>query len=279
MWGIKSAEMFKTTALVLVIIMVFVLLLTKNSNAIMRVMVGQEVKLNTAGFEEMATQHFLIKYTAVDQDYMGIIAESAEEAVASVNEEFGWEPSRKTTLVVYPNGQSLASSFGWDKNEKAMGVYWGGSIRVLSPREWLTGDDIKEKFMKEGPMVHEFTHLMVDEITRGNYNRWWTEGIAQYAEKKITGFQFADPFTGGRDMEYYNLEKLASDFDRLDQQVAYWESLQLVEYIIDQYGEDEIFNILEQLGQNKTMAQAVQECLEIDYNTFEKNFYQSLSNN
>ncbi|MEN6327072.1 MAG: hypothetical protein ABFD18_12815 [Syntrophomonas sp.] len=277
MWGIKSAEAFKTTALVLVIIMVFALLLSKNSNAIMRVMVGQEVNLKTAGFEEMSTQHFKIKYTSVDKDYIPLIAESAEAAALSVKEEFGWEPSRKTTLVVYPNGQSLASSFGWDKNEKAMGVYWAGSIRVLSPREWLSGDDIRERFTKEGPMVHEFTHLMVDEITRGNYNRWWTEGIAQYSEKQITGFQFADPFTGGRELNYYSLEKLDSDFDRLDQQIAYWESLQLVEYIVDQYGEDQVFDILERLGQGKTMAQALQECLRINYNTFEKNFYQSLN--
>ena len=126
-------------------------------------------------------------------------------------------------------------------------------------------------------MVHEFTHLMVDEITRGNYNRWWTEGIAQYSEKQITGFQFSDPFTGGRELEYYSLEKLDSEFDRLDQQIAYWESLQLVEYIVDLYGEEQIFNILEQLGQGKTMIKAVQKCLGINYNTFEKNFYQSLN--
>lgn len=277
MWGIKSAEAFKTTALVLVLIMVFALLLSRNSNAIMRVMVGQEVKLQTAGFEEVSTQHFKIKYTSVDKDYVPLIAESAEAAASSVKEEFGWEPGRKTTLVVYPNGQSLASSFGWNKNEKAMGVYWGGSIRVLSPREWLSGDEIKERFIKEGPMVHEFTHLMVDEMTQGNYNRWWTEGIAQYSEKQITGFQFADPFAGGREPQYYSLEKLDSDFDRLDQSVAYWESLRLVEYMVDQYGENQIFNILEQLGDNKTMAQAVQECLGINYNTFEKNFYKSLN--
>ncbi|MDD2620633.1 MAG: peptidase MA family metallohydrolase [Syntrophomonadaceae bacterium] len=276
MWEIKSGEILRTTALVLIIIMVLALLLSKNSNAIMRVMVGQEVKLKTAGFAEMQTQHFIIKYTAADKDYMGIIAESAEAAALSVKEEFDWESNRQTILVVYPNGQSLASSFGWDKNEKAMGVYWGGSIRVLSPREWLFGDDIKERFIKEGPMVHEFTHLMVDEISQGNYNRWWTEGIAQYAEKKITGFQFADPFTGGENLEYYTLEKLAKEFDRLDQQVAYWESLKVVEYIVDQYGEEEIFDILEQLGQKRTMEQSVHDCLGIDYNTFEKNFYHSL---
>ncbi|MEN6350182.1 MAG: hypothetical protein ABFD08_12405 [Syntrophomonas sp.] len=279
MWGIKSGYALKATGLLLVVILLLALLLSKNSNTIMRVMVGQEINLKTAGFNTVNTEHFNIRYTSADENYIKMISEGAEFASKSISNRFGWDSVRKTTIVVYPDNQSLASSFGWDKNEKAMGVYWAGSIRVLSPREWLSGDNMEERFLKEGPMVHEYAHLMVDEISKGNYNRWWTEGVAQYVEKTTTGFQFADPFAGGRTLEYYHLDKLGSEFDRLDQQVAYWESLQLVEYMVDKYGEDKIFDILEQLGQGKSMESAVTICLGLDYDTFEQNFYHYLENN
>ena len=70
-------------------------------------------------------------------------------------------------MVVYPDTASLAGSIGWNRNESAMGVYWAGSIRILSPGEWIKGDALEKQFKQEGPMVHEFTHLMVDEITKG----------------------------------------------------------------------------------------------------------------
>lgn len=277
--GIKGTVSVKTASLILVLLLVAVLLISRNSHSLMRIAVGQEINLKTAGFSETDTEHFKIKYTLEDQDYVTLIAESAEEAYQSVSQTFGREPAAKTTIVVYPDSVSLANSFGWDRNEKAMGVYWGGSIRILSPREWVDSADAQQQFMDEGPMVHEFAHLMVDEITRGNYNRWWTEGVAQYVEKQITGFEFADPFAGGNTAYYYELHSLEKNFDNLNQSVSYWESLKIVEYMADKYGERSLYDILEALGSGQTMQQAVQSTLGISYKTFENDVYQALDQN
>jgi len=241
----------------------------------MRFMVTQEVVLKTASFERLETEHFVVKYLPPDREYIGTIINTAEQAYHSVTNKFGSEPDKKTMVIVYPTSSALAQSFGWDKDEKAMGVYWGGTIRLLSPAQWLTGG-IEEKFFTEGPMHHEFTHLMVDEITNGNYNRWWTEGIAQYIEKQLTGFEFSNPFTDGQETHYYKLANLEKNFDNLEQQIAYWESLQVVEYIVHKYGEEKIFNILENLGKGDNMRIAIEKCLKINYHEFENNFYNSL---
>lgn len=279
MLGIKSFSGVRTFTLVLIFILILTLILTKNSHALMRFMVGQEINLKTANFSEMQTTHFRIKYLPVDENYVELIADTAEDSYAKVSREFGQEPAGLTTIVVYPDSKSLAKSFGWDKDEKAMGVYWGGTIRILSPGVWVRGTDIKREFIKEGPLVHEFAHLMVDEITAGNYNRWWTEGIAQYVEKKITGFEFADPFASGKEFEYYELNNLEKNFDNLDQQIAYWESLKVAEYIVEKYGEQSLFTILASLGEGNSLTRAVETALDTDYKVFELNLYQSLGNN
>lgn len=278
MLGIKSLAPGKTGVLVLVLILLVCILLARNSHTLMRFMVGQEINLKTANFNEIQTTHFRIKYLPVDEAYIDLIAASVEDAYSSVSSVFGEEPAGLTTVVVYPDSTSLAKSFGWDKDEKAMGVYWGGTIRILSPGVWASGPDITQQFMEEGPIVHEFTHLMVDETTAGNYNRWWTEGIAQYIEKKITGFEFADPFASGRKFEYYKLDELGKNFDSKDQQIAYWESLKVVEYIADEYGEESLFDILSSLGYRYSLSQAIEKSLKIDFRTFEQNFYCSLEN-
>ncbi len=276
MLGIKSYESVKSISFILIIIGIIVLLLAKNSHTLMRVMVGKEIDLKTAGFNETQTKHFRIRYLPVDEEYIDLVSNIAEDAYVSVSSVFGQKPKDKTIIIVYPDNQSLAKSFGWDKDEKAMGVYWAGSIRILSPRVWLSGSNIEEQFLKEGPVHHEFAHLMVDEITKGNYNRWWTEGIAQYVEKKITGFEFADPYKYRKEIEYYSLDVLEKRFDSLDQQIAYWESLKAVEFIVNKYGEENILSILNNMGDGYNLAQALSKTLNISYTTFEQDFYHEL---
>ena len=128
-------------------------------------------------------------------------------------------------------------------------------------------------------MVHEFAHLIVDDITQGNYNRWWTEGIAQYVEKEITGFEFSSPQAGGEGVNYYTLEELQDKFDQLNQQICYWQSLKAVEFIADNYGEDCLLSILTCLGQGNSMEESISTTLGIDYHSFEYAYYQHLANN
>lgn len=246
--------------------------------SLFRFMVAQETQLRTGDWEEIETAHYKIRYLPQDQYCVPLVSEAAEDAYTRVTNELGRKPRNQTTLVIYPNNASLAASFGWDKNEKALGVYWGGTIRILSPDAWLANIGQRDRFIREGPMVHEFTHLMVDEMTRGNYNRWWTEGIAQYTERDITGFQFASPFKRSSDRFYYELDNLEKNYDRLDQSVAYWESLQIVDYIATDYGQAKIYLIIDNLSSGESMAKAVEGALGVDYATFSREFYSYLEN-
>jgi len=124
-------------------------------------------------------------------------------------------------------------------------------------------------------MVYEFAHLIVDEMTRGNYNFCWTEGLAQYLERSIMGFQFADPSPNKRN-NYYTLESMGKNFDKLNQSFAYWESLQAVDFVVNRYGEIKLFMILDNLNQGNSMAMAAEKALGTDYQSFAESFYQYL---
>lgn len=286
MLGIKSLNTSKFAMGTFLIVIAFLVVFLARNNAFPRqasfslfhYLSGQETNYKTINFKQVQTEHYIIKYQPVDEPYVDLIGETAEEAYASVTGIFSYKPANKTTIVVYPDSADLAASFGWDKNEKALGVYWGGTIRILSPRAWLSGNDIKENFAKEGPMTHEFTHLLVDDITRGNYNRWWTEGMAQYIEKQTTGFEFADPFSATGEVKWYQFSVLDKKFDQLNQPIAYWQSLKAVEFIADHYGEDKLFVLLDCLGRGKSMDQAIQSTLGIDMQTFESSFMAGAGN-
>lgn len=269
---------WKSPILAFLIVCLLVVLGARNSQLLFRMMVNQEMRLSTASYATHTTEHFEIKYLPQDEAHVNMIARASEDAFVKVGSIFQREAPGRTTMVIYPDGGTLARSFGWERDAKAMGVYWGGTIRLLSPGVWMPSGAEEEVFFQEGPVYHEFAHLMVDEITRGNYSRWLTEGIAQHVEKEVTGFEFASPALKPAWTRLYTLDEMDRNFDKLDESLAYWESLKIVEYIVMQYGEHGWLNLLAALGTGLPMDQAVEKTLNIDYRSFESQLMQALEN-
>jgi len=235
-----------------------------------------EVKVNyeTRNMSVYETDHFRIKYTQVDGDIVDMIAEAAEAAYTPVTDELGYAPPGKTLLLVHPNRDELRQAFGWSGNESAMGVYWGGVIQLLSPHVWLSGGDSVQEFIHSGPMVHEYTHLVFDHITNGNYPRWFTEGLAQYVEYRANHYEWQTA-TNNLDGKLYSMTELEGNFDKLpNQSLAYRQSLAAVRYIAEVYGEDKLREIIIGLKEGRSMDKVVEKILGLDYAAFEHSWQQ-----
>ena len=219
--------------------------------------------------------HVRVRFQPADARYAGMVLEAAEKFYRPVADKYSLQTNRKVTVMVYPSREELNASFGWPANESAMGVYWGGVIRVLSPASWVEGGDpgqMREAFINSGPMAHELTHLAVDYATRGNCPRWFTEGLAQLEEYRLTGFRFADEDRAGGD-QFYSLNDMDRGFDDLpDQALAYREALSAVEYINALYGEDKLLEIVSLLGAGQGISGAVKSALGVEMVQLEQNW-------
>lgn len=224
---------------------------------------GYETRQMTA----RETPHFVIRYSPADEASAELVAEAAEAAFGPVTEALGYTPPGKTLVVVYPDRRELNKTFGWAGDQSAMGVYWGGVIQVLSPRVWLP-DGTSGEFTRTGPMVHEFTHLVFDHLSRGNYPRWFTEGLAQYLEYKVNGYEWrtaANPLSG----PLYTMAELDGSFDALpNQALAYRQSLAAVRYIAAVHGEAKLREVISALAASERMEDAVGSALGMDYAAF-----------
>lgn len=219
----------------------------------------------------MESAHFRVVYREKDAVYAGMVLEAAEKFYKPLAEKYQLKNNHKILVMIYPSREELNASFGWQSNESAIGVYYVGVIRVLSPASWIEEQDIekiKDVFVKTGPMAHELTHLAVDYATRGNCPRWLTEGLAQLEEYRLTGFRFADRNDQGG---FYSLKEMDKNFDDLaDQSLAYRESLSVVEYINTRYGEESLKDILFHLNNGKTIDQAIKIVIGVDMSELEQ---------
>lgn len=228
----------------------------------------------TRHWEELAGEKFVLRYQPEDKNIAQMVLQTAEDAYTPVNEILNFNPKEKIPIVLYPDTITLNKSFGWAANERAMGVYWAGVIRILSPNYWIDDIDKEERFRSEGPMSHEYTHFIVDYIAEGNYPRWLTEGIAQRIEREITGYEIA---LNGEE-EYYQLDQMDGNFDLLpNQSAAYRQSLAMVDFLVNEYGDDALNKILQSLGKGKTINKAFEESISLNVKDFETRFFNSLN--
>lgn len=238
-----------------------------------------KMNYDTRHYAQLESEHFIVRFKDNDRQMAQMAADAAERAYQPVTGLLGRTMQGKTLIVMYPDRSELRKAFGWSGDESAMGVYWGGVIQILSPRDWMKDKLSTDEFIRSGPMVHEFTHLVFDHMTRGNYSRWFTEGLAQYVEYKVNGYEWLTAVNSlqGR---LYSLEELRDDFDDMpNQSLAYREAFAAVRYIAEVHGEAALQQVVQALSAGKSESQAIQQVLGVSMPEFELKWQQWAVNN
>ncbi|MGI6533883.1 MAG: peptidase MA family metallohydrolase [Peptococcia bacterium] len=233
----------------------------------------------TKDYEKLASNTFILKYTKEDEELASIVLTLAEEYLQEAEKILGLKhASRQIPLVFYRDEESLKRSFGWTGDKSAVGVYWAGSIRLVSPYGWNSRSpqnsaEAREIFAREGPLAHELTHLLVDKVTGGNYPRWLTEGLAQDVEERITGFTLDEP-SADRKAKAYSFKKLDKEFDEQpDQYLAYWQSFHAVRQLLARGGKERMGALLRALGKGQEFHRAFAETYGVEFADFAREVF------
>lgn len=209
----------------------------------------------TKDYKVRETKHFLIKYDSEDDEMIDLVAKASEKYYMEVCNMFGYYPKNKTIVIVYDNPEKLMENASLGQGKPPMGVYFASTIQILSPRIWIPEDEnIEDIFMNEGPMVHEFTHLLVDDLAKGNYPLWFTEGVALYQEYIQTGYVWGENLSFEENP--YTIKQLTKNFHQLDQMLAYKRSFEIVKEMAQTKGFDHLRQILKDLGEGKNLTES-----------------------
>ncbi|MEW6771321.1 MAG: hypothetical protein AB1330_08020 [Bacillota bacterium] len=235
------------------------------------------VPVRCLGLQKVSGDYSVVYFPRGQEEEARLVLKGAERFLPEVAAVFGLDLKRRVPVVICREQEELNRLFGWPADEGTMGVYWAGTVWVLSPSSWVEAPDgaaREEKFFRSGPLVHEAAHLMVDYQTRGNYPRWLTEGLAQEVERRLVGFSFDPPREIAAWYPFFMLEQ----FDALpDQRVAYYQSFLMVQYLLRHGGEAGVAELLAALGQGQSFDRALEEVMGYDVSEFEARFFHSLS--
>lgn len=213
-----------------------------------------------------------VVYTDIDSELSGFIMELSQESFEVLEERYSFTPNTRPLVVIYPSYQALLDSLGWDENNKVSGVYQGGTIKLVSPKEWYPVDvleEIKNVYRNFGPLHHEMTHLFIDYLTKGNYPDWYTEALAQLEELKLLNIEWIDP-NNQNPKALYTFNQLGNGFYGLENQaLAYRQSLTIAIFMEEYFGEKSHFEVLNMLSKGNSFNASIQKLYDLSIDEFE----------
>lgn len=181
------------------------------------------------------------------------VLDALETAYNSVGTDLGLFPTTRIPVLLYTKKDYSSVTAGPDWS----GGLYDGKIRL--PVGGLT----KMTPQLRGILFHEFTHVLISEITGGNIPTWLNEGLAQIEESREYAAAMAHRPVLTKD-RLLSMSALSGPFVTMDRDkagAAYQQSYSLTSFMVQRYGWYAVQNILKNLKDRVSIDVAVAKAL------------------
>lgn len=198
---------------------------------------------------------FVISYDAdIKSDLSADILTTLENAYSEVGRDLSTFPTGRITVILYTRKDFKSVTAGPDWS----GGLYDGKIRLpIGGAQELT-DQLKSV------LFHEYTHVVVQEITHGNCPAWLNEGLAELQGRKLFNHPLTEFEKAAARGIFIPFSKMESGFNSLNSQeasLAYQQSYSLVNFMVNAYGWPKVTEILLNLGTGMNSAAAIKKAM------------------
>lgn len=215
------------------------------------------------GYVTKTFEDFILKMPKRDWPIYGERALALlRDAKAVLAPKYGLELKRPVLVEFFGAQQDFAiRTFGALGGQGMLGVCFGTVVTMNSPGSLANGRN-----NWESTLWHEFCHVITLSVTKNRMPRWLSEGISVYEERQ------RDPAWGmPMDATFREMvldeetltpvSRLSGAFMNAETQehvmFAYYESSQVVEYLLEKYGKEKFQGILSDLAAGKRINDAI----------------------
>jgi len=201
------------------------------------------------------SSRFVISYDAELKSHLASdILSALEDAYSNVGRDLSTFPTGRITVILYTKKDYKSVTAGPDWS----GGLYDGKIRLpIGGAQELT-DQLKSV------LFHEYTHVVVQEITHGNCPAWLNEGLAELEGRKISSHPAVKPGSSAKSGSFIPFAKMEAGFSSLSTQEAaqsYQQSFSLVNFMVSTYGWPKVTEILLNLGKGMNPAAAIKAAM------------------
>ena len=190
------------------------------------------------------------------------LMDTCEEGLARLAQDIGTYQERPIKIYIYASTSDLQGAMIFPHE-------WSGGVAFTAFSTIAIGIPPASLDWGRRALVHELTHLVVHQATFSPYGKlplWIDEGLATYNEGELDPV-FRSYLEGAiLEDELISVRSLCSPFSAETEKayLSYAQSYSLVEYLLDNYGQDRMLDLLTLLKQGSTYDEALTEVYDFD---------------
>jgi tetratricopeptide (TPR) repeat protein len=178
------------------------------------------------------------------------VLDALESAYNSVGADLGIFPTTRIPVLLYTKSDYSLVTAGPDWS----GGLYDGKIRLP------VGGISKVSKQLRAVIFHEYTHVLIAELTHGNIPTWLNEGLAEVEGQKEFKRQETELVKAAAKEELLSFKSLSGSFGKMDgteASLAYQQSHSIAEFMVSRYGWYAIQQILKHLGERESIESSV----------------------
>ena len=197
-----------------------------------------------------------------DDAFIQKLMAAAQQALVRLLEDTGAEPEKPVSIYIYANSRDLRGSMIYPQE-------WTGGVAFTRYGIIAIGIAPSELEWGSRAIAHELTHLVIHQMTFNPYGdlpTWLDEGLAMYAEGE-PGARFVALLDDAiAEDNLISVRSLSSPFSAYadESALAYAQSYSLAEFLIDNYGQGKMFELLNTFRQGSGYDEALVEVYGFD---------------
>jgi len=182
---------------------------------------------------------------------------AVQQALARLGENTGAYLERPVSLYIYASSEDLRGSLIFPTE-------WTGGQAFTRQGIIAIGIALDDLDWGERAVTHELAHMVTHQMTYNPYSglpTWLEEGLAMYAEGELEP-AYASILSAAVDGgNVITVRSLASPFSAnpMEAYLAYAQSYSIVEFLIDNYGQDKMSDLLNTFEQGSGYDEALEK--------------------
>jgi len=190
------------------------------------------------------------------------LMDTCEEGLARLTQNIGTYPERPINIYIYASDDDLKGAMIFPQE-------WTGGVAFTAFSTVAIGISPSELDWGRRALVHELTHLVVHQATFSPYGQlplWLDEGLAMYSEGELDPVLRSYLEEAIAKDELISVRSLCSPFSAYSDKasLSYAQSYSLVKYLLDNYGQDSMLDLLTIFKNGSTYDEALTEVYGFD---------------
>lgn len=217
---------------------------------------------NRYSWQSLTEDKVTIYWYQGDEPFAREIMSASQQALFRLAEDTGARPRKPVSIYLYAGYQDLLGAMVFPQE-------WTGGATFTSYGIIAIGIAPSNLTWGKSATIHELTHLVIYQMTHNPYSglpTWLSEGLAMYNEGPLTNTftTYLNRAIAGDNL--LSVRSLASPFSAYAEEsyLSYAQSYHLVEFLISNYGQDKMLELLNTFQEGNSYDGALQQVYGFD---------------